>query len=305
MVSRHFLTLKDLSKEELKKILSRAAQLKKKHYKNVLYQPFIGKVMAMIFEKSSTRTRVSFETGMAQLGGSALFLSPNDTQLGRGECIEDSAKVISSMVDIIMMRTFSQKNIEDFASYSSVPVINALTDDYHPCQILADIQAFIELRGDIQGKNVTWIGDGNNMCQSYMHAAEMLDFKLTIACPQGFKPCPKLLDQLSDHIILTEDPAEAVTGAHLVATDTWASMGQESEKATREKVFLRYQVNEEMMSLADNDALFMHCLPAYRGQEVNETILDSEYSGVWTAAENRLHSQKALIEFLLNSEILS
>ena len=189
MTPRHFLTLKDLSKEELKKILSRAAHLKEEHRKNILYQPFIGKVMAMIFEKSSTRTRVSFETGMAQLGGSALFLSPSDTQLGRGECVEDSAKVISSMVDVIMMRTYNQNYIENFASYSSVPVINALTDDYHPCQILADMQTFIELRGSIEGKRVAWIGDGNNMCQTYMQAADMLDFELTIACPEGFEPC--------------------------------------------------------------------------------------------------------------------
>ena len=181
MAPRHFLTLKDLSKEELKKILLRAAQLKEEQRKNILYQPFIGKVMAMIFEKSSTRTRVSFETGMAQLGGSALFLSPNDTQLGRGECVEDSARVISSMVDVIMMRTYNQNYIEHFASYSSVPVINALTDDHHPCQLLADMQTFIELRGSIEGKKVVWIGDGNNMCQTYIQAADILDFELTIA----------------------------------------------------------------------------------------------------------------------------
>ena len=244
MTPRHFLTLKDLSKEELKKILSRAAQLKEEHRKNVLYQPFLGKVMAMIFEKSSTRTRVSFETGMAQLGGSALFLSPNDTQLGRGECVEDSAKVISSMVDIIMMRTFSQNYIENFASYSSVPVINALTDDHHPCQLLADMQTFIELRGNIEGKKVVWVGDGNNMCQTYMHAAGMLDFELTIACPEGFEPCSSLLDQLKQNVTLVHDPVEAISGAHLVATDTWASMGQESEKNTREIAFKNFQVNE-------------------------------------------------------------
>ena len=289
MTPRHFLTLKDLSKEELKKILSRAAQLKEEHRKNVLYQPFLGKVMAMIFEKSSTRTRVSFETGMAQLGGSALFLSPNDTQLGRGECVEDSAKVISSMVDIIMMRTFSQNYIENFASYSSVPVI------------LADMQTFIELRGNIEGKKVVWVGDGNNMCQTYMHAAGMLDFELTIACPEGFEPCSSLLDQLKQNVTLVHDPVEAISGAHLVATDTWASMGQESEKNTREIAFKNFQVNETLMNLSDNNSIFMHCLPAYRGQEINETIMNSEYSAVWIAAENRLHSQKALIEFLLNT----
>ena len=301
MAPRHFLTLKDLSKEELKKILLRAAQLKEEQRKNILYQPFIGKVMAMIFEKSSTRTRVSFETGMAQLGGSALFLSPKDTQLGRGECVEDSARVISSMVDVIMMRTYNQNYIENFASYSSVPVTNALTDDHHPCQLLADMQTFIELRGSIEGKKVVWIGDGNNMCQTYMQAADMLDFELTIACPEGFEPCTNLLDQLKQNVTVIHDPVKAVSGAHLVATDTWASMGQESEKNIREIAFKDFQVNEKLMDLSGDRSIFMHCLPAYRGQEINETIMNSEYSAVWIAAENRLHSQKALIEFLLST----
>ncbi|MFQ3342395.1 MAG: ornithine carbamoyltransferase, partial [Porticoccus sp.] len=256
-------------------------------------------VMAMIFEKSSTRTRVSFETGMTQLGGNALFLSPNDTQLGRGEPIEDSARVISSMVDIVMMRTFSQQSIENFAAYSSVPVINALTDDHHPCQLLADMQTYIEHRGSIQGKRVVWVGDGNNMCQSYMHAAEMLDFELLIACPKGFEPCSTLLNQLSSHVTLVRDPTVAISGANLVATDAWASMGQESESELRKKAFSGFQVNEAAMGLAAADALFMHCLPAYRGLEISETIMESQWSVVWSEAENRLHSQKALIELLL------
>jgi len=302
MGSRHFLTLQDLSKEEFKQILGRASELKKSHHKGDIYQPFIGKVMAMIFEKSSTRTRVSFETGMAQLGGSAMFLSPNDTQLGRGESIEDSAKVISSMVDIVMLRTFSQESIENFAAHSSVPVINALTDDHHPCQLLADMQTYIEHKGSIQGKRVVWVGDGNNMCQSYMHAAEMLDFELFIACPEGFEPCSTLLDQLSSRVTLMRDPSAAITGAHLVATDTWASMGQESEKTLREKAFSGFQVNEKIMDLASSDALFMHCLPAHRGLEISETIMESKWSVVWDEAENRLHSQKALIEFLLSDK---
>ncbi|MAD57502.1 MAG: ornithine carbamoyltransferase [Porticoccus sp.] len=304
MGSRHFLTLKDLSRKELKKILLRAAQLKEEHKKGVIYQPFIGKVMAMIFEKSSTRTRVSFETGMAQLGGSALFLSPNDTQLGRGECTEDSARVISSMVDIIMMRTFSQRYIENFALHSSVPVINALTDDHHPCQLLADMQAFIELRGDIEGKKVTWIGDGNNMCQTYMHAAGMLDFQLKIGCPRGFEPQETISDELKENVTLVHDPVEAVAGADLVITDTWTSMGQESEKILRKKSFKDFQVNESLMEKSNERSLFMHCLPAYRGEEINDTIMDSGYSAVWLAAENRLHSQKALIEFLLSEKKL-
>jgi len=300
MAFRHFLTLQDLSKQELQQLLKRAIELKTAHKNGTAKQPFSGKVLAMIFEKSSTRTRVSFEAGMAQLGGSALFLSPNDTQLGRGESIEDSARVISRMVDIIMIRTFGHDKIEKFAEYSSVPVINALTDDYHPCQLLADMQTYIEHRGSIKGKRVVWFGDGNNMCQSYMNAADMLDFELIIACPKGFEPCSNLLEEFSDRASIERDPVAAVSGADLVVTDTWASMGQEEEKQIREKAFAGFQVNEEIMSLAAEDALFMHCLPAYRGLEISETIMESKWSVVWDEAENRLHAQKALVEFLLN-----
>ena len=300
MALRHFLTLQDLSKQELQQLLQRAIKLKKAHKSGTAEQPFSGKVLAMIFEKSSTRTRVSFEAGMAQLGGSALFLSPNDTQLGRGESVEDSARVISRMVDIIMIRTFGHDKIEKFAEYSSVPVINALTDDYHPCQLLADMQTYIEHRGSIQGKRVVWFGDGNNMCQSYMNAADMLDFELIIACPEGFEPCSNLLEKFSNRISIVRDPITAASGADLVVTDTWASMGQEEEKQLREKAFADFQVNEEIMSLAAKDALFMHCLPAYRGLEISDTIMESKWSVVWDEAENRLHAQKALVEFLLN-----
>ena len=300
MAFRHFLTLQDLSKQELQQLLKRAIELKTAHKNGTAKQPFSGKVLAMIFEKSSTRTRVSFEAGMAQLGGSALLLSPNDTQLGRGESIEDSARVISRMVDIIMIRTFGHDKIEKFAEYSSVPVINALTDDYHPCQLLADMQTYIEHRGSIKGKRVVWFGDGNNMCQSYMNAADMLDFELIIACPEGFEPCSNLLEKFSDRVSIERDPVAAVSGADLVVTDTWASMGQEEEKQIREKAFAGFQVNEEIMSLAAEDALFMHCLPAYRGLEISETIMESKWSVVWDEAENRLHAQKALVEFLLN-----
>ena len=300
MAFRHFLTLQDLSKQELQQLLKRAIELKTAHKNGTAKQPFSGKVLAMIFEKSSTRTRVSFEAGMAQLGGSALFLSPNDTQLGRGESIEDSARVISRMVDIIMIRTFGHDKIEKFAEYSSVPVINALTDDYHPCQLLADMQTYIEHRGSIKGKRVVWFGDGNNMCQSYMNAADMLDFELIIACPEGFEPCSNLLEKFSDRVSIERNPVAAVSGADLVVTDTWASMGQEEEKQIREKAFAGFQVNEEIMSLAAEDALFMHCLPAYRGLEISETIMESKWSVVWDEAENRLHAQKALVEFLLN-----
>tara|TARA_R110001592_G_scaffold83616_2_gene247654 strand:+ start:34168 stop:35082 length:915 start_codon:yes stop_codon:yes gene_type:complete len=300
MALRHFLTLQDLSKDELQQLLQRAIELKAARRNGTAERPFAGKVMAMIFEKSSTRTRVSFESGMAQLGGSALFLSPNDTQLGRGESIEDSARVISRMVDIVMIRTFGHVKIQTFAEYSSVPVINALTDDYHPCQLLADMQTYIEHRGSIQGKRVVWVGDGNNMCQSYMNAADMLDFQLVIACPEGFEPCAKLLGKFSDRVSIVRDPVAAISGADLVVTDTWASMGQEEEKQQREEAFTGFQVNEEVMSLAAEGALFMHCLPAYRGMEISETILESKWSVVWDEAENRLHAQKALIEFLLN-----
>lgn len=300
MALRNFLTLQDLSKQELQQLLYRAIELKTAHRNGTAEQSLSGKVLAMIFEKSSTRTRVSFEAGMAQLGGSALFLSPNDTQLGRGESIEDSARVISRMVDIIMIRTFGHDKIEKFAEYSSVPIINALTDDYHPCQLLADMQTYIEHRGSIQGKRVVWVGDGNNMCQSYMNAADMLDFQLIIACPEGFEPCADLLEKFSDRVSIVRDPVTAITGADLVVTDTWASMGQEEEKQLREKAFAGFQVNEEVMSLAADDALFMHCLPAYRGMEISETIMESKWSVVWDEAENRLHAQKALVEFLLN-----
>lgn len=296
---RHFLTLNDLSKGELNHIIARAIELKREVYEGRSKPILERKVMGMIFEKSSTRTRVSFETGMAQLGGHAMFLSPRDTQLGRGEPIEDSARVLSRMVDIVMIRTFGHDIIERFAAYSQVPVINALTDDYHPCQLLADIQTFVELRGSLEGKTVAWVGDGNNMCNSYINAASLCDFELRIACPQGFEPGPDRLDGQGDRVSLCNTPVEAVRDADLVVTDTWASMGQEEEKNARERAFKDYQVNAELMSHAHSDALFMHCLPAYRGKEVSAEMLDSPDSAVWQEAENRLHAQKALIEFLL------
>lgn len=296
---RHFLTLNDISKDELKAIIDRAIAMKKELYEGRAKPLLERKVMGMIFEKSSTRTRVSFETGMAQLGGHALFLSPRDTQLGRGEPIEDSARVLSRMVDIVMIRTFGHDIIERFAEYSRVPVINALTDDYHPCQLLADIQTFVELRGSLQGRTVAWVGDGNNMCNSYINASALCDFELRIACPEGFAPEASRLDGYTDRVKLCSTPEQAVAGADLVVTDTWASMGQEDEKKERERVFSSYQVNAELMSHAAKDALFMHCLPAYRGKEVSAEMLDGPDSAVWQEAENRLHAQKALIEFLL------
>lgn len=299
MALRHFLTLRDLTQFEFKQLLTRAAELKKMQHASQIYQPFTGKVLGMIFEKSSTRTRISFEAGIAQFGGNAIFLSPRDTQLGRGEPIEDSARVISRMVDIVMIRTFSHNIVERFAAYSQVPVINGLTDEHHPCQLLADMQTFIEHRGDIQGKTVAWIGDGNNMCNSYMEAAHMLGFNLRIAAPQGYTPHPVLLNEFAHCVELVESPEDAAANADLIVTDVWASMGQEEEQKQRRLAFANYQVNENLMSLAHHDCLFMHCLPAHRGEEISETMLDHANAVVWDEAENRLHAQKALMEFLL------
>lgn len=300
MTLRHFLTLRDLTQFELQQLLLRASELKQLHHKGEVYQPFVGKVMGMIFEKSSTRTRISFESGMCQFGGDAIFLSPRDTQLGRGEPIEDSARVISRMVDIIMIRTFGHDIVENFAAYSQVPVINGLTDDHHPCQLLADMQTFIEHRGTIQGKTVAWIGDGNNMCNSYMEAAHMLGFKLKIASPAGYTPNERFLNEFAHCVELVATPEDAAANADLIVTDVWASMGQEEEQRLREKAFSHYQVNEALMDLAHKDCLFMHCLPAHRGEEISETLLDHPNAVVWDEAENRLHAQKALVEFLLN-----
>lgn len=297
---RHFLTLNDLSREELLALLKRASELKVLQRNGTAHGALTGKVMAMIFAKSSTRTRVSFEAGMTQLGGSAMFLSPNDTQMGRGEPISDTAKVISSMVDIVMIRTFAHADVELFATYSSVPVINALTDDYHPCQLLADMQTWIEHRGDVQGKTVCWLGDGNNMCQSYINAAKILGFHLKIACPEGFEPSTKLMDEAQGYATIEHDPRRASEGAHLLVTDVWASMGQEDEARMREQALSNYQLNQELLDLADTEALYFHCLPAHRGEEITADLMDNPKSVIWDEAENRLHAQKALIEFLLS-----
>ena len=296
---RHFLTLKDLSTAELEQIIQRGAELKDLHRKKQIFEPFKNQVLGMIFEKSSTRTRVSFEAGMVQLGGAAIFLSSRDTQLGRGEPIEDSARVLSRMVDIIMIRTYKQSVLDRFSAYSQVPVINALTDTYHPCQLLADMQTYYEMRGSIKGKTVTWIGDGNNMCNSYINAAAQFDFKLNIATPKGYEPLEALVKQHGDRITINQTPEEAVKNSDLVVTDVWASMGQESEIQDRAKMFRTYQISPQLMDLAHKDALFMHCLPAHRHEEVSEDMLDDPRSVVWDEAENRLHAQKALIEFLL------
>jgi len=296
---RHFLTLTDLDSAEFRQIIQRAIELKAKQYQGEIYQPLKNRVLAMIFEKSSTRTRVSFEAGMAQFGGHAIFLSPRDTQLGRGEPIEDSARVLSSMADCLMVRTFEHEKAERLADYSSVPVINGLTDDVHPCQLLADMQTYFEKRGDIAGKTVTWVGDGNNMCHSYMHAAKLLDFHLNIACPQGYEPAESFLQECKDSVSLLHDTRQACHNSDLIVTDVWASMGQEEQQKHREQAFADFQVNQAVMQAAHPDALFMHCLPAHRGEEVSAEVIDGPQSVVWEEAENRLHAQKALLEFLL------
>ncbi|MFN2328969.1 MAG: ornithine carbamoyltransferase [Chromatocurvus sp.] len=299
MAKQHFLTLLDFSTADLLRILKRAIDMKRERREGVDQRRFPGSVLAMVFAKSSTRTRVSFEAGMAQLGGHAMFLSPQDTQLGRGEPIEDSARVISSMVDLVMIRTYGHDILERFAAHSSVPVINALTDDFHPCQLLADMQTWMEQRGAIAGRTVCWVGDGNNMCQSYINAARQFDFSLRIACPPGYEPRKDMLEDNRDRVELMHDPLRAARDADLVVTDVWASMGQEDEQATRIKRFTPYQVNAELMSHAASDALYLHCLPAHRGEEISAQLMDAPDSVIWEEAENRLHAQKALMEALL------
>ncbi len=299
MSARHFLSLMDCTPQELLSLVRRGIELKDLRERGILFEPLKNRVLGMIFEKASTRTRLSFEAGMIQLGGQAIFLSPRDTQLGRGEPISDSAIVMSSMLDAIMIRTFAHSTLTEFAANSTVPVINGLSDDLHPCQLMADMQTFHELRGSIAGKTVAWVGDGNNMCNSYMEAALQFDFQLRIACPEGYEPKGQLLAQAGDRVQVFRDPREAVSGAHLVSTDVWASMGQEDEVAARIATFRPYQVDRALLDAAAEDVLFMHCLPAHRGEEISHDLLDDKRSVAWQQAENRLHVQKALLEFLV------
>jgi ornithine carbamoyltransferase len=296
MSVNHFITLTDLEKSDVHAIVQRAIELKKDP--STAKDKLQNKSLALVFDKSSTRTRVAFEVAMTQLGGSSLFLSNKDSQLGRGETVEDSARVLSRMVDCIAIRTFEHGVLERFAAHSAVPVINALTDSFHPCQLLADMQTFKEHRGDITGKSVAWVGDGNNMCNSYINAAAVFDFELRIACPEGYEPDADLVAKHSNRVSISQDPTSTVCNTDLVVTDVWASMGQEQEQQQRQALFAAFQVNQELMSNANSDALFMHCLPAHRGEEVSADLLDSDTSVVWDEAENRMHSQKALLEFL-------
>ena len=299
MNARHFLSMMDYTPDELLGLIRRGVELKDLRNRGVLFEPLKNRVLGMIFEKSSTRTRLSFEAGMIHLGGQAIFLSHRDTQLGRGEPISDSAKVMSRMLDAVMIRTYAHANLIEFAANSRVPVINGLSDDLHPCQLLADMQTFLEHRGSIKGKTVAWIGDGNNMCNSYIEAAIRFDFQLRVACPLGYEPNPEFMALAGDRVTVVRDPKVAVAGAHLVSTDVWTSMGQEDETAKRMALFAPFQVTRALLDLAAEDVLFMHCLPAHRGEEISADVLDDPRSVAWDQAENRLHAQKALLEFLV------
>jgi len=296
---RHFRSLLDCTPVELNYLIERGIHLKALRNQGKVHEPLVGKVMTMIFEKSSTRTRISFEAGMAQLGGHAIFISPRDSQLSRGEPLEDTAKVVSSMTDIVMIRTFGQDIVERFAAHSRVPVINGLTNLHHPCQVLADVMTFVEQRGSIVGKTVLWLGDGYNMCHSFMHAAKQFGFHLRVCTPTGYEPNPETQAECEGSFSLHSDPLIAAEGVDLVVTDVWTSMGCEAEAAERYARFTPYQVNSSVMAQAKPEALFMHCLPAHRGEEVSADVIDGAQSVVWDEAENRLHAQKALMEFLL------
>ena len=302
---RDFLAIPDFSKEELIALFDLAERMRRGEYTK---KPLAGQSLAMIFMKSSTRTRVSFEVGTYQLGGHALFLSPRDVQLGRGEPIGDTARVLSRYVDGIMIRTFAHQDVEELARYADVPVINGLTDMLHPCQILADLLTVRQHLGTYEGKKVAWIGDGNNMANSWINAAYRLGFELALACPEGYEPADHLLARAKNenaNITLVRDPAEAMKGAHVVNTDVWASMGQEDEQKKRERDFAGYTVSKKLMGVAAKDAIFLHCLPAHRGEEVTADVIDGPQSRVWDEAENRLHIQKAIMAALMGGEVLA
>ena len=301
---KHFLQFKDFTRDDLEHVFERARIIKNKFKTYQQYWPLTDRTLVMIFEKASTRTRLSFEAGVQQLGGAAIYLNTRDSQLGRGEPVEDAGKVISRMSDIVMIRTFEQDIIERFAANSRVPVINGLTNEYHPCQILADIYTYIEQRGNIQGKTVAWIGDSNNMCNTWLQAAEILDFNVHVSTPPGYEVEPERAGLYGhEHYEEFTDPMEAARGANLITTDVWTSMGFEAENEERLKDFADWQVDGDMMRIAAKDALFMHCLPAHRGEEVSTEVIDGPQSVVWDEAENRLHTQKALMEYLMLGKV--
>lgn len=300
-MNKHFINLDDLSLTQLKQIINNAIELKVQHKDGIINKSLENKTLAMIFDKSSTRTRVSFEAGMTQLGGHSMFLSSKDIQLGRGEPTKDTSKVISSMVDCVMLRISSHKDIEIFAQNSSVPIINALSDESHPCQLLTDMMTYFEHKGDIQGKTIAFIGDGNNMCQSYMQAAKIFDFQLNVATPKGYGPNDSFKQKYKSNTTISNNAKQACKNADMVVTDVWASMGQEEEQKQRKLDFNAFQVSTNLMQQAKDDCVFMHCLPAHRGEEVSGDVIDGKQSLVWDEAENRLHAQKALLLFLLNN----
>jgi ornithine carbamoyltransferase len=299
--TRHFLAIPDFTRDELLSLFDLAARMKRPSYGD---KPLAGKTLGMIFAKSSTRTRVSFEVGAYQLGGHALFLSSRDIQLGRGEPIRDTARVLSRYLDGIMIRTYDHADVEELARFATIPVINGLTDLLHPCQVLADLLTIREMLGGWEGKAVAWVGDGNNMANSWLNAAGTLGFELRLACPEGYDPDSAILDRNRrlTSVTLTRDPGEAAQGAHVVNTDVWASMGQEAEQEERARAFQGYLVDDALMDKADKDAIFLHCLPAHRGEEVSESVIEGKWSRVWDQAENRLHVQKALMATLMTSD---
>jgi ornithine carbamoyltransferase len=303
MPMKHFLQFKDLDADELAYLFARTRVIKERFKRYEPYHPLSDRTLVMIFEKASTRTRLSFEAGMHQLGGSAIYLNTRDSQLGRGEPVEDAAQVISRMCDLVMIRTFEQSIIDRFAAHSRVPVINGLTNEYHPCQILADIFTFIEHRGDIRGRVVAWIGDANNMLYTWLQAAELLGFSVQVSSPAGYEVDPAVAGSSAACMRRFDRPIDAARGADLVTTDVWTSMGYESENEARRQAFADWQVTRELMAAADPQALFMHCLPAHRGEEVQADVIDGPQSVVWDEAENRLHVQKALMEYLLRGRL--
>jgi ornithine carbamoyltransferase len=302
-VTRHFLALHDYSEIELYGMLTLARELKEKQKRSIPHRLLDGKTVALIFEKASTRTRVSFEVGVFQLGGHGLFMSSGTSQMGRGEPIKDSARVMARYCDGVMIRTFGQEIVEEFANYSNVPVINGLTDLFHPCQIMADLMTVIEHKGTYEGLKFAWVGDGNNMANTWIEAAAILGFDLVLACPQGYEPDTKVLEwataKAPGRITLTTDPNEAVTGADVINTDVWASMGQEAEQKVREQAFAGYCLDDALLALANPDCIVLHCLPAHRGEEISDSVIEGKHSVVWDEAENRLHVQKAIMATLI------
>jgi ornithine carbamoyltransferase len=299
MTLRHFLAIDDFDLATWEQVIARGIELKAMLRRGERHEPMTGRTLAMLFEQPSTRTRVAFEAGMSQMGGHALFLTAADTQLGRGELVDDAARVLSEMVDAVMIRTPDQDKIDAFAGAARIPVINAMSSIQHPCQILADMQTFYERNGPITGRRVAFVGDGHNMCQSYIMASKVFGFDLTVACPEGFEPRADVLESHGERTTLIHDPLAAVEGADLVVTDVWASMGHEDQQLLRMRRFQGFQVNQAMLDRASDEVLFMHCLPAHRGQEISEDLLEDPRAVVWDEAGNRLHSQKALLEFLM------